>query len=163
MQLIRFKQGYNGIRRQYGVSGIIKLNHKSIGGAVNIYTLESPWNDSKDEPNGKLGLSCVNSGNYTISIEISPVDNKEYPFIFNENLNVCLRSKINAIDRTGHAMYSYDGFNPLEIYGRFILVGTGQNYNPSGFVQPISGDQALAILKTYIKESGDTSLTIRWE
>lgn len=163
MELKRFKQGYNGVRRKYGVAGIITINDKSIGGKRHIYTLESPWNDSKDEPNGILGISCVNEGTYSISIERSPVDGKEYPFIFNESLNVCLKSKVKATDKTGHCFVGYDGYSPLNIYGRFILCGTDVLYNPSGYFQPTNSEQALAILLTYIKNSGDNSLTIRWE
>ena len=162
MHLQRFKQGHMNIRRKYGVHGRMVLNHEKIGGEKVIYTLESPWNPNKDEPNGILGLSCVAPGNYNLSIEQSPVNKRYYPFLVNESKNVCLKSKVKAHDKTGHAFVDYESFNPLEIYGRFILCGTSYRFDPKGYYAPVYGEEAVSIIKAYIEATGDKSLTISW-
>lgn len=161
MLLERFKQGYMGIKRKYGVHGVVRLDHPSVGSKT-IYTLESPWNTNKDEPNGILGLSCVAPGAYQLSVEKSPVNSKEYPFLINPSLNVCLRAKVKSFDKTGHCFVDHENFNPEEIYGRFILCGTSYKYNSKGYYSPIESDSAVAILNKYIRESGDNQLSIRW-
>lgn len=163
MRLERFKQGYPNLPRKYGVHGIIYLNHKSIGGSRVIYTLESFWEPTKDEPNGALGRSCVNEGSYTVSVEESPVTNKKYPFIFNESLGVALRNKNNANNKTGHALVDLDVPDPLEIYGRFIVIGRTIEYDPRGFYYPQRREEAVDMLNRYIEASGDKKLIIGWK
>lgn len=162
MHLQRMKQGYINVRRKFGVHGRILLDHESIQGQKTIYTLESPWNFNKDEPNGILGVSCVPSATYTLSIEQSPLNHKYYPFLVNEKMGICLRAKNNAKDKTGHAFVDFDNMDPREIFGRFILCGLGYRYDSKGYFIPTQTEEAVNILNTYIRESGDTSLTISW-
>lgn len=162
MHLKRYKQGYMNIRRKFGVHGRINLKHDSIGGEKIIYTLESPWNTNKDEKNGILGISCVAEGTYNLVLEKSPVNQRTYPFLVNESLGVCLKAKNNAFDKTGHCFVDFDGYNPQEVYGRFILCGTSYRFDPKGYYAPIYSGDAVRVLNTYIKETGDNSLTISW-
>ena len=162
MHLQRFKQGHINIRRKYGVHGRMVLNHESIGGEKTIYTLESPWNSNKDEPNGILGLSCIAAGNYNIYVEQSPVNNRYYPFLVNESKGVCLKSKVNAHEKTGHAFVDFESADPLETYGRYILCGTSYRFDPKGYYAPEYAEDAVSTIIKYIEATGDKSLTISW-
>ncbi len=162
MILERIKQGYRNIPRKFGVHGSISLNHESIGGKVTIYTLESLWDTNKDEQAGIVGKSCVAPGIYELHIEESPVTGREYPFLVNESLGVALKTKTTATGRTGHCFSDIDLDDPTQIYGRFIMCGTSTKWRSKGFYLPQDQETAVSILNTYIRESGDTSLRIRW-
>ena len=101
MLLERMKQN-SSIRREFGVHGKITLKFRD-GPSKTIFTLESPWDFNQDEKNGIVGLSCINEGGYQIHLEESPLYNIKLPFLVNPSLNVQLRTKVNAIDRCGHA------------------------------------------------------------
>lgn len=162
MNLDRFKQGYKGIHRKFGVHGRMILDHKSIGGKVVIYTLESMWDKNNDEPNGIVGRSCVSQGSYTVHVEKSPLNNREYPFLVNESLGVCLRTKLKSTDRTGYCFYDEDINNPIDIYGRFILCGTSYQWKNAGFYMPTNKEEAVSIINKYVKETGDNNVRVRW-
>ena len=159
MILERLRQN-PGIKREHGVHGRILLQTEKD--STYIYTLESPWDFNKDEPNGIVGISCINEGDYKISIEKSPIDNLEYPFIYNPKLNVQLRNKEKAIDRTGHAFVHKTDAGLDKIYGRYILIGAHIRYDPTQRYEPINGGLAMRFLLDYIKETKDTNLTIKW-
>lgn len=160
MILERLKQN-SSIKRKFGVHGRIKLKLKD-GSEKMIYTLESPWDFNEDEKNGIVGLSCVNEGSYDIIIEESPVMGIKVPFIVNPSLNVQLRQKDNAIDRTGHALVPKNDIDVFHIYGRYIIIGSDILRHNEGFYEPTDGTIALSYLMEHIKESGDNKLVIKW-
>ena len=161
MELVRIKQGIRGIDRKFGVHGRALIKSDKFGERM-IYTLESPWNYNKDEENGIVGLSCIAQGSYNLTVEKSPIDGKEYPFVFNEKFNVCLKAKVNVIDRTGYCFYPGDGMDPMNIYGRHILCGTKLEYRSQGYYLPTFGNDAISLINAHIKESGDKKITIKW-
>lgn len=160
MLLERQKQNIR-IRREFGVHGRIILNFKD-GTQRTIYTLESPWDFNKDEPNGINGLSCINEGSYKIVLEDSPVHNTKLPFLVGENLGVQLKAKVNATDRTGHALCHINDIDCYHIYGRYILIGSKTQYHNKGLFEPIEGGIAYKWLMQYLEESGDKELVIKW-
>lgn len=160
MLLERQKQNPK-IKREFGVHGRITLRFKD-GSVRHLYTLESPWDFNKDEKNGIVGLTCINEGSYRIVIENSPIHNVPLPFLVNESLNVQLKAKTNAIDRTGHALCHINDIDCYNIYGRYILIGSETKYHNKGLFEPVEGGTAYRLLMKYLEESGDTELVIKW-
>lgn len=160
MLLERMKQN-SSIRREFGVHGKITLKFKD-GSSKTIFTLESPWDFNQDEKNGIVGLSCVNEGSYQIHLEESPLYNIKLPFLVNPSLNVQLRTKVNAIDRCGHALCHINDIDCFSIYGRYILIGSQLRWRSSGFYEPVEGQIAYQNLMSYLEESGDRELVVKW-
>ena len=74
-----------------------------------------------------------------------------------------MRAKNNAINKTGHAIVDISIDDPSRIFGRFILAGRSADYDSRGFYMPTKREEAIEMLNTYIKASGDKKLTIRWK
>jgi len=93
---------------------------------------------------------------------LGPVMGIKVPFIVNPSLNVQLRQKDNAIDRTGHALVPKNDIDVFHIYGRYILIGSDILRHNEGFYEPTDGTIALSYLMEHIKENGDNKLVIKW-
>lgn len=142
--------------RYLGTVGQISLDKDSF-----LYTLESPWNPTKTNPNGIVGVSCIPAGEYQLTIEKSPLNDAYYIFLVNPSLGVDLKTISKANNRAGHCFMP--GGRNSDNYGRFILIGTSINQSSMETVSLDGGQEAHDRLMKYMKANNITSAKIGWK